>query len=271
MKIKDRAKPALPPVAPGTYFAVCVYSIDLGEQAGKDRNGQTYYSNKVRLGFELVGETVEIDGKTEPRILGRTFPVSRAKNSGLRKFVESWRGKVFSDDEFGDFDTNNLVGVPAQIGVILNDTGEYANINTVMQLPKGFAAPKATAPLIRYDMEPWSDAAFNALPEWAQEQIIRRRIRRKIRLISRRRDRRPRLPRPPPQRRPLPPRYQARPPPPPARYSRNPSISRTTRRIPPRKVPPPKARTCRFEIHTPCQFQRGQRVSGGGRGIAAND
>ena len=171
MKIKDRARPALPPVEPGTYFAVCVYSIDLGEQAGKDRNGQTYYSNKVRLGFELVGETVEIDGKTEPRILGRTFPVSRAKNSGLRKFVESWRGKVFSDDEFGDFDTNNLVGVPAQIGVILNDTGEYANINTVMQLPKGFTAPKATAPLIRYDMEPWSDAAFNALPEWAQEQI----------------------------------------------------------------------------------------------------
>lgn len=83
MKIKDRAKPALPPVAPGVYVAVCVQSIDLGEQAGKDRAGKTYYSNKVRLGFELAGETVEIDGKQEPRILGRTFPVARAKNAGL--------------------------------------------------------------------------------------------------------------------------------------------------------------------------------------------
>lgn len=29
MKVKDRARPKIPPVEPGVYVAVCVYSIDL--------------------------------------------------------------------------------------------------------------------------------------------------------------------------------------------------------------------------------------------------
>jgi len=30
MKVKNRARPKLPPVEPVVYIAVCVYSIDLG-------------------------------------------------------------------------------------------------------------------------------------------------------------------------------------------------------------------------------------------------
>ena len=32
LKVKDRAKPKLPPVEPGVYMAVCVGVIDLVEQ-----------------------------------------------------------------------------------------------------------------------------------------------------------------------------------------------------------------------------------------------
>lgn len=32
LRVKDRTKPKLPPVAPGVYMAVCVGVIDLGEQ-----------------------------------------------------------------------------------------------------------------------------------------------------------------------------------------------------------------------------------------------
>ena len=85
--------------------------------------------------------------------------------------MQSWLGKTFTDDEFRELDTNDLVGTPAQLSVVLNESGEYANIDTIMQLPRGMAAPSPASALIRYDMEPWDDAAFAALPDWAQEMI----------------------------------------------------------------------------------------------------
>lgn len=171
MKIRDRAKPKAPPVEPGVYMAVCVYAIDLGEQLCEYKDKGTSYNNQVQLVFELTGETVEIDGKQEPRTLSRTFNMVTGKNGGLRKFIQSWTGRQFSNEEFDDFDPNDMVGKAAQLSVILNDTGEYANIDGIMALPRGTAAPRATLPLIRYDMEPWDQAAFDALPEWAKDKV----------------------------------------------------------------------------------------------------
>lgn len=170
MKVKNRVKPKIPPVEPGVYNAVCVYSIDLGKHLC-EYNGSKSYKNQVTLGFELIGETVEIDGKQEPRTLSRTLNFTRSPLGGLRKFVQSWLGKTFSDEAFAEFDTNDLVGLPAQLSVILNESGEYANIDSIMQLPKGTPAPQAVSPLIRFDLEPWDDAAFEKLPDWAQEKI----------------------------------------------------------------------------------------------------
>ena len=171
MKIKDRAKPSLPPVPGGTYMAVCVYSIDIGEQLCEFKDKGKSYNNQVMLGFELAGVTIEIDGKQEPRTLGRTFNVAKSKNAALRKFVSAWNAKEYSDEEFMEMDTNELVGKPAMLNVVLNESGEYSNIESVMQVPVGFPAPQATLPLIRFDMEPWDQKAFEALPEWAQERI----------------------------------------------------------------------------------------------------
>lgn len=171
MKIKDRAKPSLPPVPGGTYMAVCVYSIDIGEQLCEFKDKGKSYNNQVMLGFELAGVTIEIDGKQEPRTLGRTFNVAKGKNAALRKFVSAWNAKEYSDEEFMEMDTNELVEKPAMLNVVLNESGEYSNIESIMQVPVGFSVPQATVPLIRFDMEPWDQKAFEALPEWAQERI----------------------------------------------------------------------------------------------------
>ena len=76
MKIKDRAKPKAPPVEPGAYPAVCIGVIDLGEQySEKFKN----YSNKVQIVWELPTETIEVDGKQEPRQLSKDFTISASK------------------------------------------------------------------------------------------------------------------------------------------------------------------------------------------------
>lgn len=170
MRIGDRAKPLIPPVPGGTYLAVCVYSIDLGEQLCAFKESKSY-KNQVQLGFELYGQTVEIDGKQEPRILSRTFSVSVSNKSSLRAFVSAWDGKQYSDDEFNNFDTNMLVGRTAMLSVVLSEDGAYANIASALQIPAGFQQPTATTPLIRFDIEPWDQPSFDALPEWAQEKV----------------------------------------------------------------------------------------------------
>ena len=171
MKIKTGVKPSLPPVPGGTYLAVCVYSIAIGEQLCEFKDKGKSYNNQVMLGFELQGITVEIDGKQEPRTLGRTFNIAKSKNGALRKFVGAWESKEFKDEEFLELDTNDLVGKPAMLNVVLNESGEYSNIESIMQVPAGYPVPQPSLPLIWFDMEPWDQAAFDKLPEWAQERI----------------------------------------------------------------------------------------------------
>lgn len=168
MKIKDRAKPKTPPVEPGVYMAVCVGVVDLGEQYS---DAYKSYSNKVRFIWALPGETFENDGKTEERQLGREFTVATKKNSKLRTFLCGWNSKNYSDEEFMELDLFDQLGKPCQLNVVLNDTGEYANVESVMPLPKGFPAPESKTAFFTWDMDAWDDAAFEKLPAWTQDQI----------------------------------------------------------------------------------------------------
>ncbi len=168
MKIKDRAKPKVPPVEPGVYIAICIGVVDLGEQySEKFKN----YSNKVKFIWELVGETVEVDGEQKPRQLSKEFAVSTSKKGNLRAFLSSWNGREYGDEDFGEVDLFDQIGKACQLQVVLNETGEYANVANLMPLPRGVLAPATDTKPVRWDMEHWDDAVFAELPEWIQEQI----------------------------------------------------------------------------------------------------
>lgn len=173
MKIRNNVKPTLPPIPGGTYLAICVYSIGIGEQLCEYEGKSKNYYNQVMLGFEICGQTVEIDGKQEPRVLGKTFNATKGKKSGLRKFIGAWEAKELSDDEYLDKDTNDYVGRAALLTVVLNETGEYSNIDGVAPLPVGLPidVPQPLSKLIRFDTDNWDDASFEALPDWAKERI----------------------------------------------------------------------------------------------------
>lgn len=168
MKIKDRAKPKVPPVEAGVYMAVCIGFVDLGEQySEKFKN----YSYKGMYIWELPGETIEIDGEQKPRQLSKEFAISASNKSNLRKFIETWNSKSYSDEEFMEFDLFEQIGKPCQLNVVLNETKEYANVDNLMPIPKGFPAPTTTTEFIRWDMDAWDDAVFEKIPEWIQEKI----------------------------------------------------------------------------------------------------
>lgn len=168
MKIKDRAKPKTPPVEPGVYMSVCIGFIDLGEQYSEMFKNHT---NKGMYVWELPGETIEIDGEQKPRQLSKEFTISSSNKSNLRKFIESWNGKSYSDDEFLEFDLFDQIGKPCQLNVVLNESKEYSNVDNLMPIPKGFPAPTTETKYIRWDMEQWDDTVFAELPEWIQDKI----------------------------------------------------------------------------------------------------
>ena len=168
MRIKDRARPKVPPVEPGVYMAICVGVIDLGEQYSEKFKS---YSNKLRIVWELVGETVEVDGEQKPRQLSKEFTFSSNKKSNLRAFLTSWNGRTYNDEEFADLELFDQIGKACQLQVVLNDTGEYANIDSIMAIPKGVTVPTTDTTPIIWDMDNWDDDLFAALPEWTQEQI----------------------------------------------------------------------------------------------------
>lgn len=168
MKIKDRAKPKVPPVEAGVYMAVCIGFIDLGEQYSDKFKS---YSSKGMYVWELPGETIEIDGEQMPRQLSKEFTISGSKKGNLRGFIESWNSKSYSDEEFMEFDLFEQIGKPCQLNVVLNETKEYANVDNLMPIPKGFPAPTTATKPIKWDMDAWSDEVFATLPEWIQEKI----------------------------------------------------------------------------------------------------
>ena len=168
LKIKDRAKPAVPPVEPGVYMAACVGVIDLGEQYSEKYKN---YSNKIMLTFELLGETVEIDGEQKPRQISKIFAFATGQRSGLRKFLQSWDGKQLSDEQAAEEDLSQRLGRTCQLQVVLNETKDKANIDNVMALPKGIKLDKPQSELILFDLDEFDQATFEKLSDWTRETI----------------------------------------------------------------------------------------------------
>lgn len=172
MTVGSRAKPSIPPVEPGSYLARCVGVVDLGEQE-VEYKGKTRYSDKVKLIFELPTERITIDGENLPRQLSRNFTFSVSKKGSLRQFISAWLSRSFTDGEFSEFDLFSLLRHPALLSVVHSEDGQYANIAGAMAVPRGMDVPTAQSDLIRFDTQEWDDSAFDALPEYLQDQLKR--------------------------------------------------------------------------------------------------
>lgn len=177
MKLKNNSKPPRPPIKTGTYYGVCVHAIDIGEQKDNFKNGN--YQDKFLWTFELsrldnfkmVPVMYEEDGISKPYDISMTLNNTRHINGNVAKHLKTWFDELDIDEAFMEsFDTNDVVGKTAMIKVKLKDNG-YNDIITINPLPEGFPEPVASLPLIRFDMDPWDQAAFDALPQWAQNRI----------------------------------------------------------------------------------------------------
>ena len=177
LKIKKRPGSSIPPIDAGTYPAVCVGIVDLGEQYSETFKK---YSDKLLIIWEIPSQTIEIDGEPKPRWISKDFAASLHEKSGLHKMLVSWRGKAFSEQEltedangFMQFSVLEMLGAGCFLQIIMEekDSGMYNKITSVISLPSGMTAPTTETPLISFDIDAWDDEVFNSLPEWIRERI----------------------------------------------------------------------------------------------------
>lgn len=170
MKLKDKVKPAIPPMEGGVYMAVCVTVADLGDQySEKFKNTQ----RKVVFSFDIPSETVEMDEETRPRQLSKRCTFSVSKRGTLNKMLNAWLNANMSEQDLAELDLFDFAGKACQIRVTVSEDGAHNNVEDVMALPKGMPAPMTDTPIITYDIDEdgFSSEKWEALPGWMRDTI----------------------------------------------------------------------------------------------------
>lgn len=168
--VKEITKDFIPAPA-GTHTARCVSVVSLGTQHSPNFPD----AFKVQIGFELPNECVTIEGKQVPMILTKDYTCSLSKKANLRKHLDAWRGKPFSEDELKGWELMNILGAPCLLTVIHRTSAAgrtYADIAAISGLPKGMQVPPQVHASVGFEIEEGPESeTFKKLPGWVQNKI----------------------------------------------------------------------------------------------------
>jgi hypothetical protein len=159
----------------GSYPARCYSMIEMGTNE-ETYQGTAKMVNKVRITWELPTEmqVFKEERGPEPRVISKEFSLSMHEKANLRGFLESWRGKSFTDTEAKAFDVTNLLGVPCLLSIThktATNGNTYANISSVSLLPKGMECPEMITPLQELSFDKFSEELFESLPDFIKDKI----------------------------------------------------------------------------------------------------
>lgn len=162
------------PVPAGTHVATCFGLIDCGVQ-DEVFEGKKKKAHKVWVWWELSEEKTE-DGK--PVTIGRFYTNSLSERATLRKDLEAWRGRQFSDDELKGFQLHNILNKPCMVSVIHTPKqggGTRDKVNSVTAVPKGIRPNPLASTVVSLDLDDgkFNKPVFEALPNFLKEMIAK--------------------------------------------------------------------------------------------------
>lgn len=139
------------PVPAGMHLARCYRIVDLGTQK-TEFEGNVSFKRKLKIVWEIHGEDDEgkpiVTEKNEPMIITKDYTMSWGDKATLRKDLQSWRGKEFTEEEQKRFDLKNVLDKWCMVNVAhkpkKNGQGSYANVVAVTPVPNAIknALPK---------------------------------------------------------------------------------------------------------------------------------
>lgn len=168
MIIKDSGKGDFENPEPGSYSAVCVRVVDLGQQES-EYLGEKKVAHKVWIAWEI--EEKMSDGK--PFMVSKFYTASLNEKATLRKHLEAWRGVAFTAEELSGFDLKNILGKPCMVVIVKTEKGKI-KVDSVSKLSKSMGILTPVNPLINFSLDPtqFDSKVFDALPKGIKEMIV---------------------------------------------------------------------------------------------------
>jgi len=163
-------------VPAGNHVARCYSMIHIGT-IPETYMGEQKQMNKVRISWELPTEKriFDKDRGEQPFSVSKEYTLSMGEKANLRKDLQSWRGRPFSEEEAKAFDVTKLLGIPCMLNVIHGKSKssgrEYAVIASISGLPRGTTCPQQINPSYEFSLEKFDNEKFKALPEWLMKKI----------------------------------------------------------------------------------------------------
>ena len=162
------------PIPAGNYIARCYRMIHLGTTYD-DRYEKDI--NRVRITWELPTETKVFNEEKgeQPLVIDKEYTRSLHEKANLRKDLESWRGKGFTDKEAQGFDITVLIDKYCMLNIIHNTANNgniYASIGSIAAVPRGMELPAGHNEAVIFDYENNFSMEFvNSLPDFIREPI----------------------------------------------------------------------------------------------------
>ena len=172
-------------VSQGTHVATFVRMIDVGTQE-TEWQGAKKKERKVKFMLEIPEEMVEFNGEQVPATIWTDFNMtmgSSNKPSNLRKFLESARGRVYTQQEVENVDITKVLGHSIQIQIVHKTSANgktYDNIQAAMALPKGFPKPSIHHKVIEFSFHELQNGKreemlkiYEELPQFVKDTIVK--------------------------------------------------------------------------------------------------
>lgn len=160
----------------GNYIARCYSMIHIGT-VEEDILGEKKLLNKCRITWELPTEmrVFSEDKGEQPIVISKEYTLSMHEKATLRRDLESWRGKSFTEEQAKQFDITKLLGVPCMLNIIHKTTKQgstFAVISNISSVPKGFVCPEQINPTFEWNFEDkYDEFALNSFPDFIKDKI----------------------------------------------------------------------------------------------------
>ena len=157
----------------GSWTGICIRVVDLGTQE-KEFKGKTKHVRMCQIVWEIPDQ---LDSENKPLTISKSYTSSLAEKANLRKDLEGWRGRPFTQEELGGFEVSNIIGKPCLLNLVTvqGQKGERVVVAGISPLPKGMPAPPKTTyhSQFVYSLDEHNPEVWNQLSERMQDWINR--------------------------------------------------------------------------------------------------
>ena len=173
----DRKKFEIAPA--GTHLARLYRIIDLGTQM-REYEGKVNMLRKAKFFWELHGEDgtgkplLTTEGK--PLIQSKEYTMSLGEKANLRRDLEAWRGKAFTENELKGFDLKNVLGQFCMVNISHREKGDmvYADLKGVSAVPniyKKAGLPEGINSAVMFSLDKFDEQLFDSLSNNIKDAI----------------------------------------------------------------------------------------------------